>query len=117
MLIREARPTDADHLTRFINMAADDLPLHFWKRSVGSEGDPWAYGRDRAACDTGNFSWRNAWLAEAEGKVAACLLGYAADPDRYGPRPRARCRCRCCKAPARDPCPAPGLRSRRRRTG
>jgi len=79
MLIREARATDADDLTRFINMAADDLPLHFWRRSVGPEGDPWAYGRERAARDTGNFSYRNAWLAEAEGEVAACLLGYPAD--------------------------------------
>jgi ribosomal protein S18 acetylase RimI-like enzyme len=79
MLIREARATDADHLTRFINMAADDLPLHFWTRSVGPEGDPWAYGRERAARETGNFSFRNAWLAEMDGDVAACLLGYAAE--------------------------------------
>ncbi len=81
MLIREARASDADHLTRFINMAADDLPLHFWKRAVGPDGDPWAYGRERAARETGNFSFRNAWLAEAEGEVAACLLGYAAETD------------------------------------
>lgn len=79
MLIREARETDAEHLTRFINMAADDLPLHFWKRSVGPDGDPWAYGRERAARATGNFSYRNAWLAEVDGAVAACLLGYPAD--------------------------------------
>ena len=81
MSIRAARATDADHLTRFINMAADDLPLHFWKRSVGPEGDPWAYGRERASRETGNFSYRNAWLAEADGETAACLLGYAADPE------------------------------------
>lgn len=81
MLIREARATDAGHLTRFINMAADDLPLHFWKRTVGPEGDPWAHGRERAARETGSFSFRNAWLAEVEGEVAACLLGYAADPE------------------------------------
>ncbi len=79
MSIRKATAADADHLTRFINMAADDLPLHFWKRSVGPEGDPWAYGRERAARDTGNFSYRNAWLAETEGDVAACLIGYPAD--------------------------------------
>lgn len=81
MLIREARASDAGHLTRFINMAADDLPLHFWTRTVGPEGDPWAYGRERAARETGSFSFRNAWLAEVEGEVAACFLGYAADPE------------------------------------
>ncbi len=79
MSIRAARASDADHLTRFINMAADDLPLHFWRRSVGPDGDPWAYGRERAARETGSFTYRNAWLAEAGGEVAACLLGYATD--------------------------------------
>ncbi len=84
MFIREATASDAAHLARFINMAADDLPLHFWQKSVGSDADPWAYGQERAARDTGNFSYRNAWLAEVDGKVAACLLGYPAD-DTPGP--------------------------------
>lgn len=81
MLIRKASATDAEHLTRFINMAADDLPLHFWRHSVGPEGDPWAHGRERAARETGSFSFRNAWLAEVGGEVAACLLGYPADAE------------------------------------
>ncbi len=79
MHIREATAQDAGHLTRFINMAADDLPLLFWRKQVGPDGDPWAYGRERAARETGHFSFRNAWLAEIEGEVAACLLGYPAD--------------------------------------
>ena len=78
MLIRAAEPRDADHLVRFINMAADDLPLHFWKKTAGPDGDPIALGRERAARETGNFSYRNAWLAEVDGEVAACLLGYPA---------------------------------------
>jgi ribosomal protein S18 acetylase RimI-like enzyme len=80
MIIRAARPDDAAHLVRFINMAADDLPLHFWRKSVGPGGDALAYGRERAARDSGSFSSRNAWLAEAAGEVAGCLLGYPADP-------------------------------------
>ncbi|MBT9247560.1 GNAT family N-acetyltransferase [Gemmobacter fulvus] len=79
MNIREARASDAAHLARFINMAADDLPLHFWRKTVGPEGDPWALGQERAARGTGNFSYRNAWLAEVDGAVGACLLGYAAE--------------------------------------
>lgn len=81
MLIREAKASDAAHLVRFINMAADDLPLHFWRKSVGAEGDPIAYGQERAARETGSFSFRNAWLAEEDGAVAACLLGYPAEDD------------------------------------
>jgi len=79
MLIRAAKASDAGHLVRFINMAADDLPLHFWQKSVGPEGDPWAYGQDRAAREAGSFSFRNAWLAEVDGAVAAGLLGYPAE--------------------------------------
>ena len=79
MLIREAKASDAKHLVRFINMAADDLPLYFWQRAVGPEGDPWAYGTERAAREAGSFSYRNAWLAEVDGDVAACLLGYQAE--------------------------------------
>ncbi len=81
MLIRGATAADAAHLVRFINMAADDLPLHFWKKSVGPGGDPWAYGRERAARESGSFSYGNAWLAEVEGQVAACLLGYPAEDE------------------------------------
>lgn len=81
MPIRGAQASDADHLVRFINMAADDLPLHFWRRSVGPDGDAWAYGRERAARETGNFSYRNAWLAEINGNVAGCLLGYPAEAE------------------------------------
>ena len=79
MEIRRARASDAADLVRFINMAADDLPLHFWRKTVGPKGDPWTLGQERAARETGNFSYRNAWLAEVDGAVGACLLGYAAE--------------------------------------
>ena len=81
MLIRKAQAKDAAHLVRFINMAADDLPMHFWRKSVGPEGDPIAYGMERAARETGSFSFNSAWLAEVDGAVAACLLGYPAEDE------------------------------------
>ena len=81
MLIRKAQARDAAHLVRFINMAADDLPMHFWRKSVGPEGDPIAYGMERAARETGSFSFNSAWLAEVDGAVAACLLGYPAEDE------------------------------------
>lgn len=81
MLIRKAEASDAAHLVRFINMAADDLPMHFWRKSVGPEGDPIAYGMERAARATGSFSYSNAWLAETGSEVAACLLGYPAEDE------------------------------------
>ncbi|OYU17826.1 MAG: GNAT family N-acetyltransferase [Rhodobacteraceae bacterium PARR1] len=80
-MIRQATAADAAHLVRFINMAADDLPLHFWRKSVGPDGDALAYGLDRAARDTGSFSYRNAWLYQVGTDVAAGLLGYPAEAD------------------------------------
>lgn len=81
MEIRKAKASDAAHLVRFINMAADDLPLHFWRKTVGIGGDPWALGAERASRETGNFSYHNAWLAEIDGAVGACLLGYGAETE------------------------------------
>ena len=81
MLIRKAQAKDAAHLVHFINMAADDLPMHFWRKSVGPEGDPIAYGMERATRETGSFSFNNAWLAEVDGAIAACLLGYPAEDE------------------------------------
>jgi ribosomal protein S18 acetylase RimI-like enzyme len=87
MQIRDAKASDADHLVQFINMAADDLPLHFWKKSAGPGADLIAYGRERAMRETGSFSYRNAWLAEVGEEVAACLLGYPAakEPEAIDP--------------------------------
>ena len=62
MEIREARASDAAHLARFINMAADDLPLHFWRKTVGPDGDPWALGQERAARERRRMSTSRARL-------------------------------------------------------
>ena len=36
-------------------------------------------GRERAAREEGGFSYRNAIVAEVEGEIAACLVGYRLD--------------------------------------
>ena len=48
------------------------------------DGDPWAIGRERARRDTGGFSYRNAVVVGARGRIAAALIGYAL-PDRPEP--------------------------------
>jgi len=37
------------------------------------------FGRERAARETGGFSWRNAVVAEIDGEIAASLVGYRLD--------------------------------------
>ncbi|MDX1460583.1 MAG: GNAT family N-acetyltransferase [Xanthomonadales bacterium] len=85
--IRPASRDDAAALAFLINEAGEGLPMHFWAQSdpvKAGEMDAWEYGASRAARDEGDFSWRNAWVVEKDGEVAAMLLGFvieAADID------------------------------------
>jgi ribosomal protein S18 acetylase RimI-like enzyme len=74
--IRPATPADAHALAELVNMAGEGLPLYLWTRMAEPDEDPWEVGRKRALRDSGSFSWRNATVLEAEGRVAACLVGY-----------------------------------------
>jgi ribosomal protein S18 acetylase RimI-like enzyme len=83
---RRAAPADAAALADFVHFASEGLALHLWGRMAGPAGDPWAVGRERAARETGAFSWRNAVIMELEQRPAACLIGYAL-PDAPEPMP------------------------------
>ncbi len=54
---------------------------------AGPGEDPWKIGRERAARDSGSFSYRNSVVAELEGNIAGALVGYpvAAEPDAIDP--------------------------------
>ncbi len=77
--IRPAERADADRLAQLINYAGEGLPLHYWGTLAAAGEDPWLIGRERAARDTGAFSWRHATVAESGGEVAACLVTYVID--------------------------------------
>jgi ribosomal protein S18 acetylase RimI-like enzyme len=81
---RRATPADARALADFVHFASQGLALHLWTRAAGPGGDPWAVGRERAARESGAFSYRNAVMMELDGRPAACLIGYplpdAAEP-------------------------------------
>jgi len=55
-----------------------------WTRMASPGQDPWEVGRQRARRDSGAFSWRNTVLREADGRVAASLVGYPL-PDQPQP--------------------------------
>lgn len=73
--IRPATRADARDLAFLINEAGEGLPLYFWSRNEAGV-DPWEQGRQRAARDEGDFSWRNAHVVERDGKIVAMLLGF-----------------------------------------
>jgi ribosomal protein S18 acetylase RimI-like enzyme len=74
--IREARKLDSAVLAELINLAGEGLPLYLWRQMAGAGEDPWAIGRERAARDSGGFSYRNSVVAEVDGSIAGALVGY-----------------------------------------
>lgn len=83
---RRATIDDAPALVDLVHFASEGLALHIWQRMAGPGGDARAIGLDRARRDTGSFTWRNAVVAAADGKVAAGVIGYAL-PDVAEPIP------------------------------
>lgn len=79
--IRQATPDDAEALARLINFAGEGMPLYLWDRMAEEGETPWDVGLRRARREEGGFSYLNATVAEVEGEVAACLVGYAIPSD------------------------------------
>lgn len=84
---RPARPGDAEVLAELVNFAGEDMPLYLWGKLAGPGQSPWEVGRERAAREEGNFSYRNATIIEADGEPAGCLIGYEIpdDPEPISP--------------------------------
>jgi ribosomal protein S18 acetylase RimI-like enzyme len=74
--IRPAALQDAPALAELVNFAGEGLPLYLWARMAKDGEDAWSVGRARARREQGSFSYRNATVIEADGAVAACLIGY-----------------------------------------
>jgi ribosomal protein S18 acetylase RimI-like enzyme len=73
---RYATPADAVALADLVHFASEGLALYLWTSIAAPGVDPWTIGRERAGRDAGGFSYRNAVVAEEEGRVAAALIGY-----------------------------------------
>jgi len=78
---RPARREDTPVLAELVNMAGEGLPLHAWSRMAEAGQSPWQVGHERALREEGAFSYRNAVVREADGRVVACLVGYALEDD------------------------------------
>jgi len=81
---RRATPDDAPALAELINFAGEGLPLYLWGKMAEPGESAWDVGCRRARREAGSFSYRNAVVAEVEGRVIASLVGYPL-PDQPEP--------------------------------
>jgi ribosomal protein S18 acetylase RimI-like enzyme len=80
--IRPATLIDAVHLAAFVDMASRGLASYNWRLMAEAHQAPFEVGRARAMRETGDFSYRNAHIAEVDGAPAGVLIGYVL-PDPY----------------------------------
>jgi ribosomal protein S18 acetylase RimI-like enzyme len=74
--LRPARREDAADLARLVDLAGEGLPSYLWAGMAEPGEDAFAVGVRRAARGGGEFSWRNAAMAEIGGAVAGALVSY-----------------------------------------
>jgi ribosomal protein S18 acetylase RimI-like enzyme len=79
VLLRPARKDDAGALAQLIDMAGEGFGRFLWAQSAGPGETALDVGKRRAQREEGGFSYRNATVAELNGRVAGLLLGYRLD--------------------------------------
>ena len=84
---REATPADAEVVAELFDMAVGGLAAHRWGERAGKGGDAMAFARQLIAGDRGRFSYRNAIVAEVDGKVVGVMLGRLEPLAGFEPRP------------------------------
>jgi len=90
-VVRPATLADAAAMAELVNMAGEGMPLYLWTGMAEPGQDPWDVGRRRAERESGGFSYRNATMLEADGRIVGCLIGYklpdAPEPIDYATMP------------------------------
>lgn len=75
-VFRPARSDDAAVLADLVNYAGEGMPLYLWGKLASGGETAWEVGRQRAARETGSFSYRNATIIEHAGQAAGGIIGY-----------------------------------------
>ncbi len=73
---RTARRDDAGAVAQLMEIAGEGIPSFLWLQSAEPGQTPLEIGAARAAREDGNFSYRNAVLAQLGDTVAGMLLAY-----------------------------------------
>lgn len=79
--LRPTTPDDAPRLATLLDLAGEGLPRWLWSRMAAPGEDPMEFGAQRAARESGGFSYRHAQVAcDAQGSAVSMLLGYRLGP-------------------------------------
>ncbi|MCB9852724.1 MAG: GNAT family N-acetyltransferase [Phycisphaerales bacterium] len=73
---RRATIEDAATTAELVNIACDDMALHVWKHLAQPGQSPWDVGIERVRLGVVSVACHNTVIREADGRVAACLIGY-----------------------------------------
>ena len=74
--LRQATRKDARALAELIEYAGHGIPGYLWSRSAKEGQPPIEVGIERVLREEANFSYRNAVVADVDGRVAAMMLAY-----------------------------------------
>ena len=75
--LRPGRVDDPSVLAELVDYAGEGLPSYLWSKMAAPNETAKQVGQNRAARETGSFSYRNATVIEHEGHAAGALIGYA----------------------------------------
>lgn len=83
MKIRPATAADSRDLAYLTNLASEGMALYLWGRSAPKGTGALEFGAGKVAQETGNFSYRNALVAEHSGGHVAGMLLSMLQPKPY----------------------------------
>jgi len=76
MKTRQASKADCRAIAELALMAGEGIPAYFWEQAKEPGQRTVDYGAQKAASETGNFSYRNVYVAEIRNSVAGMILAY-----------------------------------------
>ena len=74
--LRPAQAEDEAVLAQLVYYASEGMALYLWEKMAVEGESGWDIGKQRAARETGSFSYRNAMIVEHDGAAAGTLIGY-----------------------------------------
>lgn len=77
--VTDATKQDARHLAYLVNLAGEGMPFHMWHTMCAPGQQVIDLGTERAARETGDFSYKNARILKEDNEITSCLIAFPLD--------------------------------------